>query len=246
MHDGSRTNYDKELRSQGIGNILSGLLGGIPMTGVIVRSATNVAAGARTRLSTMFHGLWLLLLVAALPFVLRMVPTASLAAVLVFTGYKLVNPANVKKLLQYGGAPVFIYAATLITIVATDLLTGILVGLAFSLLKVVYGITHLEIKVHRALGRVDLHLIGAATFIRIPKLIDTLDSLPREQEVHIHFDNLMYIDHAGLEAISVWEKQRSAKGAKTVVEWDSLMAAYRRRNTFGSSSPAELAEAVSR
>jgi len=84
MHDGPKANYDKELFSQGIGNTLCGLLGSLPMTGVIVRSATNVAAGARTRASTMMHGLWLLSMVAAAPFVLRAVPTASLAAVLVY------------------------------------------------------------------------------------------------------------------------------------------------------------------
>jgi MFS superfamily sulfate permease-like transporter len=236
MHDGPRANYDKELRSQGVGNILSGLFGGIPMTGVIVRSATNVAAGARTRASTMFHGLWLLLLVAAFPFVLRMVPTASLAAVLVYTGYKLVNPQNVRKLLKYGGAPVFIYAATLVTIVATDLLTGILVGIACSLLKIIYGLTHLEIRVNpTGHGRIDLEIVGAATFIRMPKLIDTLDSLPRDQEVHVHLEKLVYIDHACMDAISNWERGRADKGAAVVVEWDSLMAAYRRRNTLGAT-----------
>jgi len=245
MHDGQRTRYNQELRSQGVGNILSGLLGGIPMTGVIVRSATNVAAGARTRSSTIFHGVWLLLLVAAFPFVLRMVPTASLAAVLVYTGYKLVNPQNVKKLLQYGGAPVLIYAATLVAIVATDLLTGILAGLAVSLVKVLHGLTHLEVKVVRGgHGRIDLEIIGAATFIRMPKLIDTLNSLPRDHEVYVHFGGLVYIDHACLEAIADWERQRKGKGGRAVVEWNGLMAAYRRQNSFNPEGA--LVEAGSR
>jgi len=246
MHDGPRTKYDKELRSQGIGNMTAGLLGGLPMTGVIVRSATNVAAGAQSRTSTMMHGLWLLILVAAVPFVLRLVPTACLAAVLVYTGYKLVNPDNVKRLLRFGGAPVFIYAATLIMIVATDLLTGILVGLACSLIKVVYGLTHMEVRVRRdsLRGRIDLEIIGAATFIRMPKLIDTLEALPRNEEVHVHLQGLMYIDHACMDAISNWEKQRADKGARVVVEWDELMAKYLQRTTF---RPAEaLAEVGSR
>ena len=129
MHGGKRTNYDRELLSQGAGNILAGLLGGLPMTGVIVRSATNVAAGAKTRTSAILHGVWLLLLVAAAPAVLRLVPTASLAAVLVYTGYKLVNVQNIRRLLQYGGMPVAIYAVTLTVIIVEDLLTGIIVGL---------------------------------------------------------------------------------------------------------------------
>jgi MFS superfamily sulfate permease-like transporter len=245
MHDGPRTNYDKELRSQGVGNVISGLLGGIPMTGVIVRSATNVAAGARTRRSTMLHGVWLLLLVAAFPFVLRMVPTASLAAVLVYTGYKLVNPQNVKKLLHYGGVPVFIYAATLITIVLTDLLTGILTGLALSVVKVLYGLTHMQVRItSRSHGRIDLHIIGAATFIRMPSLVDALNALPQNEAVHIHFDRLVYIDHACMDALYAWKRQRSEKGAPVVMEWSDLMAHYRERNSLRPT--AELAEVVSR
>src|SRR5581483_3087900 len=104
MQDGPRTNYDRELRAQGVGNLLSGLIGGLPMTGVIVRSATNVGAGAKTRRSTMMHGLWLLIFVVALPGVLRLVPIASLAAILVYTGYKLVDPKNIRRLVQYGWA----------------------------------------------------------------------------------------------------------------------------------------------
>jgi MFS superfamily sulfate permease-like transporter/uncharacterized protein YndB with AHSA1/START domain len=233
MHDGPRTQYDKELRAQGVGNIVAGLIGGIPMTGVIVRSATNVAAGARTRASAMFHGLWLLLLVAAFPFVLRMVPTASLAAVLVYTGYKLVNPQNVKNLLHYGGAPVFVYAATLVTIIFTDLLTGILTGLGLSVLKVLYGLTHMEVRIVRGSEcRIDVHISGAATFIRMPGPIDSLNALPRDIEIHLRFEGLSYIDHACMEAISSWERKRSEKGARVVVGWNHLMARYRQRNRF--------------
>lgn len=101
LQDGPRTNYDRELMGQGLGNILCGAVGGLPMTGVIVRSATNVAAGARTRMSAILHGVWLLLLVMAAPGVLRMVPVASLAAVLVYTGYKLISPENIRRLMGY-------------------------------------------------------------------------------------------------------------------------------------------------
>jgi MFS superfamily sulfate permease-like transporter len=92
LHQGPRTRYDRELAAQGIGNMLCGLLGGLPMTGVIVRSSANVQAGAQTRASAILHGLWLLLFVALLPGVLQWIPIASLAAVLVYTGYKLINP----------------------------------------------------------------------------------------------------------------------------------------------------------
>jgi MFS superfamily sulfate permease-like transporter len=229
MHDGPRTNYDRELFSQGVGNVLCGLVGGLPMTGVIVRSATNVAAGAKTRKSAILHGLWLLVLVGAAPGILRLVPTASLAAVLVYTGYKLVNPANIRRLLLYGGMPVTVYGVTVVMIVTTDLLTGIVSGLALSLASVVYELSHMSVKVqHDAAGRrVDVHLHGAATFIRMPKLVDTLEKLPQDLETHVHIHSLAYIDHACLEAIASWEKKRNERSATTVVEWNELMAKYR-------------------
>lgn len=230
MHDGPRTNYNKEMVSQGVGNILSGLLGGLPMTGVIVRSATNVSAGAKTRLSAILHGLWLLILVAAAPGLLRLVPTASLAAVLVYTGYKLVNVRNIQRLLQYGGIPVLIYAVTLIVIVAEDLLTGIVCGLVLSLLSIVYSMTHLTIEIRERPDRIDVKLSGAATFLRLPKLSDGLERLPGDAEVHVQTQKLTYIDHACLDCIAAWEKQRNSKGAVTVVEWNELMSNYQRAN----------------
>jgi MFS superfamily sulfate permease-like transporter len=228
-HDCPRTNYDREMISQGVGNTLAGLLGGLPMTGVIVRSATNVNAGAKTRASAIMHGVWLLVMVAAAPMVLRLVPTASLAAVLVYTGYKLISPANIRKLLNYGRMPVLIYGVTITMIVATDLLTGIICGLVLSLINVVYALTHMSVRVSKERGGacVDVHLRGAATFIRMPALIDALDALPHHVEVHIHIRDLSYIDHACLDAISNWSKQRNQKDARTVVEWDELMAKYR-------------------
>ena len=242
MHDGPRTNYDKELVAQGAGNMLAGLLGGLPMTGVIVRSATNVAAGARTRYSAMMHGLWLLLIVAAVPFVLRAVPTASLAAVLVYTGYKLVNVQNIRRLAQYGAFPIAIYAATVITIVATDLLTGILTGIGLSVVKILYGLTHMHIRVTRdtANNRIDVHVVGAATFLRMPKLVDTLDALPQGPEVHVHLQSVSYVDHACMEALANWERQRTGKDSKVVVEWEELRAKYVERHGWGGAALTTL------
>jgi MFS superfamily sulfate permease-like transporter len=233
MHDGPRANYDRELLSQGVGNTLSGLAGGLPMTGVIVRSATNVAAGAKTRYSAIMHGVWLLLFVAALPFVLRMVPTASLAAVLVYTGYKLVNPDNVRRLLRFGGAPVIIYAATVIMIVATDLLLGIITGLVLSVVKVLWALSRLHIDVQEsARGSYDVHVTGAATFLRMPRLVDALNAIPEGREIHVHLRGLMYIDHACFDAIGDWQRKRTDKGVPVVVEWQDARDRYFRSNDF--------------
>ena len=102
MHRGPRTKYDRELTAQGVGNSICGVLGVLPMTGVIVRSGANVEAGAVTRASAIMHGVWLLLFVSVMPFSLRYIPTSALAAILVYTGYKLAYPKIVPKLLKFG------------------------------------------------------------------------------------------------------------------------------------------------
>ena len=234
MHDGPRTNYNKELLSQGVGNMICGVLGVLPMTGVIVRSATNVAAGGKTRVSAMLHGAWLVVLVAAVPWLLQWIPTASLAAILVYTGYKLVNVDNLKRLIRYGGAPVVIYAATVIGIVATDLLKGILLGIGLSILKVIYARTHFAIRVEEGRGsRIDFYLEGAATFLRLPLLADRLETIPTVQEVHIHFRDLDYVDDACLELLSNWQKQRTDRGQTVVLEWSEALKLYKDKNPLG-------------
>ena len=245
MHNGPRTNYDKELFAQGIGNTICGFLGVLPMTGVIVRSATNVAAGAKTRRSTIMHGVWLLVLVSALPWLLEMVPTASLAAVLVFTGFKLVNVDNVRRLVRYGGAPVVIYAATVIGIVTTDLLKGILIGLSLSILKVVYARTHFRIRVerHEREKRVDVYPQGAASFLRVPMLADRLANIPTGYETHVHFLELDYLDDACLEALSNWQRQREESGDVVVLEWDEALRLYRDKNPLGKFQKTDMAVA---
>ncbi len=236
MHNGRKANYDREMFSQGVGNFLCGMVGGLPMTGVIVRSATNVTAGAKTRLSAILHGVWLLLLVAAAPSVLRLIPTASLAAVLVYTGYKLVNVQNIRKLMHYGRMPVVTYAVTLALIVVEDLLTGIVAGLVLSIGTIIYSVTHLSVRKESNGRRVDVHLEGSATFLRMPKLIDELESLPGSVEVHIHTRQLSYIDHACLDAIANWEQQRNQKDGVTVVEWQELMHNYQRGNALAGKA----------
>ncbi len=183
MHSGERTKYDKELRAQGIGNAICGALGALPMTGVIVRSGANVEAGAKTRASAIMHGVWLLLFVAVLPWTLGYIPLSALAAVLVFTGYKLAYPKIVPTLLKYGNGEVLIYIATVVTIVLTDLLTGVLTGLGLSLVKLLYSFSHLEITRIEVPEekRIDLKLKGSATLIRLPLLASELRDAARQR-----------------------------------------------------------------
>jgi len=114
LHHGPRADYDKEVIAQGLGNTLSGILGALPITGVIVRSTANIEAGAKTRLSAILHGIWIALLLTLFPTVLDLIPIASLAAVLVYTGYKLIKPKVVLELLAIGKSEVAIFMITLL------------------------------------------------------------------------------------------------------------------------------------
>jgi MFS superfamily sulfate permease-like transporter len=231
MHTGPRTKYDRELGAQGIGNMLCGFLGALPMTGVIVRSAANVEAGARSRLSTILHGVWLLSFVSLLPFVLELIPTSSLAAILVYTGWKLVNPRAIRQLSRYGWGEVLICLVTLSTIVATSLLTGILVGIGLSLAKLLHTFSHLKVRVETMPGMEYsvLRLEGAATFIGLPKLAAALETVPSGTELHVNLENLSYIDHACLALLMSWEKQHETTGGSLVIDWDSLTARFHQR-----------------
>jgi MFS superfamily sulfate permease-like transporter len=229
LHRGPRTKYDKELAAQGVGNMLCGLLGGLPMTGVIVRSAANVEAGAKTRLSAVLHGVWLLLAVLLLGPLLARIPTAALAAVLVYTGYKLMDPKHVRQLLRTSKGEVAICVATFLTIVATDLLTGVVVGVGLSLARLVYAFSRLSVRLEAdpLAGRTVMYLRGAATFIRLPKLAATLEQVPPSTELHVHFEGLSHIDHACLDLLLNWEKQHEATGGSLVIDWEDLGARFR-------------------
>jgi MFS superfamily sulfate permease-like transporter len=233
-----KTNYDRELLSQGIGNSLCGLAGSLPMTGVIVRSAANVNAGSKTRMAAIFHGIWLMILVLFFPAVLQLVPTASLAAILVFTGIKLLDLPTFRHLNKYGWDTALIAVLTTVTIVCSSLLTGIVLGIALSIGKLLWAISKLDVKVDMdpLSDRVDVQFEGSASFINLPRFSDALEALPEKAETHVHVRGLHYIDHAAMEALANWEKSRTSRGGHIHVEWDELMNFYNEKN--GSVKPA--------
>lgn len=233
LHSGPRTNYDKELRSQGVGNMICGFMGALPMTGVIVRSSANIQAGAVSRMSSILHGLWILLFVLFLAGLLQMIPTSALAAILVLTGYKLVDRNAVKQLAKYGWGEVFIWAATVIVIVVEDLLMGVVTGLALAMLKLVLQFSALKISVDRQLpsGSTTVKLEGNASFIRLPKLARALESLPKRGSINFNLERLTYLDQACLELMQQWGEQYVAEGGQVDVDWKALEAFARASNT---------------
>jgi MFS superfamily sulfate permease-like transporter/mannitol/fructose-specific phosphotransferase system IIA component (Ntr-type) len=225
-----KTNYDKEMFAQGIGNALTGAVGGLPMTGVIVRSSVNVDAGARTRRSTILHGIWILIFVGVAPQLLEMLPKASLGAILVYTGYRLVDFRGMRALYIQGRAELAICLITLFGVVVIDLFTGIVAGLAAAIFKIVYTFARLEIHGERTpQGSVyELHLLGSATFLQVPRLATALDEVPEDCELRVHIDRLDHIDHACLQLLSTWSESRESSGRSgMVVEWDELTDRYR-------------------
>lgn len=243
MHNGQRSDFDKELTAQGVGNMLCGLLGALPMTGVIVRSSANVQAGATTRYSAIFHGAWLLAFVLLLSSVLQRIPVASLAGVLVYTGFKLVDLNAFRGLGRYGRMPMFTYAATALAIIFSDLLTGVLVGVALTLAKLAWKAARLKISVVELPeeGELELRLTGAATFLKVPALTKALANIPAGSTVHVPLSNLSYIDHSCLELLEEWERANAGTGSKLIIEPRGLKRRLegRTRTTTGiGSAPA--------
>ncbi len=216
MHHGPRTDYDRELTAQGIGNTVCGLLGALPMTAVIVRSATNVQAGARTKASRVLHGGWLLVFTALLPGALGLVPLTALAAVLVHAGAKLVPVRRIVALCRGHLGEAVVLVVTTVAIIATDLFEGVLIGVGLAVAKSAWQTSHLHIAVEeqeqpagQPLHRV--RLSGNATFLRLPRLLDTLERLPGDRPVELDWSGLRHLDHACTVALVSWADQHRAR-----------------------------------
>ncbi|MGH2706940.1 MAG: SulP family inorganic anion transporter, partial [Actinomycetota bacterium] len=224
LHRGPRSNYNRELAAQGMGNAVCGLLGSLPMTAVIVRSSTNVQAGGRTRASAIMHGVWILLFATLGRDVLRLVPISSLAAVLVVTGWKLVDRHAVRELYRHGRSELVTYTVTVATIVATDLLVGVLAGFGVAVALLLLRLSRLHIDVEHVpeqdLSR--LHLRGSATFLSLPDIAEALDGIPADAEVHVHLDQLAHLDHAALEILANWERTHEERGGRVMIDWDDV------------------------
>jgi MFS superfamily sulfate permease-like transporter len=199
------TTGNRELFAQGVGNMLSGLIGGLPITSVIVRSSANLQAGAKSKVSAIFHGLLLLICVVFIPTILNKIPLASLAAILLFTGYKLCNPATFKEMFKHGKYQFVPFIITVVAIVFTDLLTGVGIGLAVSVAAILIGNFKNSYFFHKEEYQqgetITIKLSQEVSFLNKAAIRETLDHLPENSKVIIDASETRYIDFDVLEII---------------------------------------------
>ena len=206
---------NRELKAQGVGNLISGFLGGLPMTSVIVRSSANVNSGGKTKLSAIFHGILLLLCVLAIPFLLNKIPLAALAVVLIFVGYKLARPALFVKWWKNGIYQFVPFMATIIGIVFTDLLVGVGIGLAISIffllrenLKSPYFFRQREYEKGEI---IHINLAQEVSFLNKAAIKLTLEHLPEDSYVIIDASDSAFIDYDILELLKEFQEIKAVE-----------------------------------
>lgn len=201
-----RTPTNRELKAQGLGNIVSGFLGGLPLTSVIIRSSANVNARANSKISTISHGIMLLLCAALIPALVNRIPLAALAAILLVTGYKLAKPAHFTKMWRAGYYQFIPFVVTILAVVFTDLLVGVALGLAVSVFflllensKVPYFFRRQGFKDGEI---IHIHLAQQVTFLNKASIKTTFENLPNDSYVILDASETAYIDHDVQEIIN--------------------------------------------
>lgn len=212
---------NRELIAQGIGNVVCGLLGALPMTAVIVRSSANIDAGGRRRWSAFVHGLGLLFAVLLIPFVINMIPLCALASILIVTGFKLTRPRLFISMLKLGMNQLIPFAITIVVILFTDLLMGVSIGMALSIFFIVrnnykadYDVKH---ETFQGITTYTLNLHTNVTFLDKSKIKEVLNDIPAYSRVVIDGAYTQHIDHDVLEAISEYYESAHRKGIEVVL-----------------------------
>jgi MFS superfamily sulfate permease-like transporter len=230
------TNTNVELKAQGIGNILSSLLGGLPMTSVVVRTTANNTAGAKSKMSAIIHGVLLLVSVLAIPSILNKIPLATLAAVLLLVGYKLANPKTIKHFWEKGKYQFIPFIATFGAVVFTDLLKGVALGMIISVIFVLKGnmkrAYHFKKEEYHDGDIIHIDLAQEVSFLNKAAIKTTLSEIPENAFVTINASNTVYIAHDVLDLIKEFKKIR-AKDENINVKLVGFKKAYELENSDG-------------
>ncbi len=200
---------DRELMAQGASNIVAGLIGGIPITSVIVRTSVNIQAGAKTKMATIFHGVLILLTVFLIPDILNKIPLSTLAAILIYTGYKLTSPAVYATVYQQGWDRFIPFLVTVTGILYFNLLSGVLLGLSISLFYILKSNSQVRIDIiqeHYPKGAISrLVLPQQTTFLNKASLVAELASIPPRAQLIIDARDCDYIDKEIIEFIKEYQ-----------------------------------------
>lgn len=216
LRRGHRSSFDRVLVGQGAANMASGMLGGLPVSGVIVRSSANVAAGARTRVSAILVGVWVLLFTLLLGGAVRRIPMVALAALLVVIGLKLINPAHLRTARTQGELPA--YLATVTGVLLLGLLEGVAVGVVVSLVLMMRRVLRARVHVSPA-GPVYWHVVaeGALSFLAVPRLTRALAQVPSGVVVILHL-RATVLDHVVADHLKAWKRQHEEAGGRVQVD----------------------------
>ncbi|ORW30140.1 transporter [Mycobacterium paraense] len=209
MHHGPRTNFDRELIGQGAANMASGAIGGLPIAGVIVRSAANVNAGAKSRASSIMHGVWILLFTLPFAELVEQIPTAALAGLLIVIGVELLKPAHIETAMRSGD--LIVYVVTVVAVVFLNLLQGVMIGLVLAVALTGWRVLRAKVEARPVDGRWRVDIGGACTFLALPRLTRVLASVPEGAAVTVNIA-VDYLDHAAYQAISDWRRLHLARG----------------------------------
>jgi MFS superfamily sulfate permease-like transporter len=227
------TNTNVELKAQGIGNILSSLIGGLPMTSVVVRTTANNTAGAKSKMSAIIHGVLLLVSVLAIPTVLNKIPLATLAAVLLLVGYKLANPKTVKHFWEKGKYQFIPFIATFGAVVFTDLLKGVALGMIISVIFVLKGnmkrAYNFRKEEYHDGDIIHIDLAQEVSFLNKAAIKTTLSEIPENAFVTINASNTVYIAHDVLTLITEFAEV-NAKELNIDVKLEGFKKAYNLEN----------------
>lgn len=210
-----RTDLDRELRGQGAANIVSGALGGLPVTGVAVRSSANVAAGAVSRRSTVWHGCWVLLATALLVGVLELIPLAALAALVMVVGIQMVKITHIRNVTRH--REVLVYSATMAGVVLLGVLEGVGLGIAVAIGVALHRLTHTRITHEvQADGAHRVRVRGQLTFLAVPRLTRALGEIPEGTTVLVELDGT-FMDHAAYDTLHDWRSTQLAQGGRVEI-----------------------------
>ena len=217
---------NRELKAQGIGNIVSGMIGGLPLTSVVVRSSANVNAGAKTKLSAILHGVFMLICVLFIPFILNKIPLAALAAILIFTGYKLAKVSLFKNFYQKGWDQFVPFVVTITAILMTDLLKGIMVGIAVGLFYMIRSNFRSSVFIVHDDNKFLFRLRKDVSFLNKPIIKGKLEEVPENAYVLIDATRADFIDKDVIEEVNNFMAHAHLKNIRVEIKASQYKAVH--------------------